>query len=46
LTLLVPLIGFLSLFGIMLSTVFFLVFMALFMPALSVALLDEREPQA
>lgn len=46
LTLLVPLIGFLSLFGIMLSTAFFLVFMALFMPALSVALLDEREPQA
>jgi hypothetical protein len=45
LALLVPLIGFLSLFGILLTTAFFVVSMALYFPALSLALLDERENQ-
>ncbi len=46
LTLFLPLIGFLSFFGMIFTTVFFLIFMSLFFPALSVGLLDERESQA
>jgi len=46
LTLLVPLIGFLSLLGILLTGAFFVIFLALFLPALSVAFVDEREAQA
>ncbi len=45
LALLVPLVGFLSFFGMLFTAAFFVVFCALYFPALSVALLDERESQ-
>jgi hypothetical protein len=41
LALLVPLVGFLSLFGMLFTGAFFMVFFALYFPALSVAMLDE-----